>query len=102
MLLGPALGFAVANRGMDSRHIVKDARDAVRRGIEIGKTDLRRVNDLYEPKARKQVGLPKVRPIVSSRGGDARHIVQEARKRAQYKKAQSPFTKLEVAPVNQY
>lgn len=102
LLLGPALGLAVKNRGMDHREIVKDARNAVRRGLEIGKTDLRRVNELYEPKAKKQVSLRRAKPVVSTRGGDVRNIVQDARKRSQFKKAHSDFTKLAHAPVRIY
>jgi len=102
MLLGPALGLAVMNRGMDHRDIVKDGRNAMRRGIELSKNDYRRPNLLFDPKAKLQQSLKKSKPIVSTRGGDVRNIVCEARKRSQFKKAHSDFTKLETAPVNQY
>lgn len=86
-------------RGIDSRDIVADHRNQVRRVVDLAANcDLRRHNEFHKPKLKDEM-LKRVRPVLSTRGGDMRHIISEGRKKAQHNKAHNPFTKLEAAPV---
>lgn len=87
--------------GMDSRDMVKCKRDQFRRQADLMRTDVRRPNDLFAPKS-VSVSLRKVKPVVSTRGTDIRHIIQEGRKKAQYNKAVGNLTQLREAPTRVY
>lgn len=87
--------------GMDSRDMMKCKRDQFRRQADIMRTDIRRPNDLFSPKS-VSVNLRRVKPVISTRGTDIRHIVQEGRKKAQYNKAVGNLTQLREAPTRVY
>jgi hypothetical protein len=79
-------------RGHDERDMVKNMRDQLRRHIADGKThDNLRHNVLLHSRVKDINRLKAVKPVVSLRGGDLRNIVQEGRKKAQFKKASSIF-----------
>lgn len=81
-------------RGHDNRDTAKTIRDMVRRKIADGKTaDSMRHNDLLHSRIPDppQGRMPFVKPVVSLRGGDVRHLVQEGRKKAQFNKATGVF-----------
>jgi len=87
-------------RGMDSRDKVKCMRDMMRRKIADGKTqDVLRHNTLLHNRVKDVSRLQLLKPVLSTRGGDVRHLIQEGRKKAQFNKANNPFTKLSQAPT---
>ena len=87
-------------RGHDSRDTQKVMRDMMRRKIADGKTqDVLRHNELLHKRIKDVSRLQAVKPVLSTRGGDVRHLIQEGRKKAQFNKANSAFTKLSSAPV---
>lgn len=88
-----------AVRGMDDRDSVKCMRNIVRKQIDLKTTDLRRGHDIFANVTKAQ-NLRKVKPVISTRGGDSRNMVQEGRKKAQHNKANSPFNKYTI-PFNQ-
>ena len=79
-------------RGHDERDMVKNMRDQVRRSVADSKThDVLRHNVLLHNRVKDVSRLKAVKPIVSLRGGDLKNIVQEGRKKAQFKKSSSLF-----------
>lgn len=87
-------------RGHDSRDTQKVMRDMMRRKIANGKTqDVLRHNTLLHDRIKDVSRLQPVKPVLSTRGGDVRHLIQEGRKKAQFNKANSAFTKLAYAPT---
>ena len=78
-------------RGVDERNIAMDIRNSVRRGNDmIANNDFKRPNDLFDKRLVAR-NLPNLIPVVSKRGGDMRNLVQEGRKKEQFKKAATLF-----------
>ena len=80
-------------RGVDERDLEKDFRDQLRRGNDlVASNDFRRPHQILS-KVMKASSLPVlIKPVVSTRGGDVRHLVKQGREKAQFKKATSVFT----------
>ena len=80
-------------RGVDERNLVLDMRDQLSRGNDlVANHDFRRPHQILN-KVMKASSLPVlIKPVVSTRGGDVRHLVKQGREKAQFKKATSLFT----------